>query len=630
MSSEQFPFPHTYSDDQPQDAAANVPADAMSTTDPSAEQTASGAEPLSHQSPSESAESLEAPLSVYEQRGQRTLDAYSASAEQTKKPNLLTDKARKILKGVALTAATLFFVVTLSACGAGTNTTATPAPDAPVAPTFDVDRMPDSAETPIIIESFTGYDFLDERIDGSFNQYDAGGHDCSYAKGDPVLEGTDAAGRKYPDIHSKGSFANMGYLLTLMRDENAIKDSSNITADEYGIAEKYIAFREKEKSAFIAVSNNLEGFEGLSYKAAITKIGDMDPFEKQEFQAKLQDYFENTDFSVEEVSGSITNHYIEEDAKGDKVTQDYTDYIEGSVRTLVSTYHGPDGKDYITRALLRCDNPFLIVTVVDRNTGEKTEVVVNRDDPVDFPPATSTPETGQPQGGDPNTTTGQPQGGDPNTTSGEPQGGDPSTETTPPTTTTPPETTPPETTPPETPPPVTTTPAPKDTTAEKENAGPDVTQLPLDNNVTPPTTQEQAQANFQSVQDQQAAEQAAREAAARRAAEQAAAEEAARQEAARRAAEEAERQQQLAAQQAAEEAERQRQAAEAARRAEEEAAARQQAAAEAERRRQEEEAARAAAQAEADRRAAEEAAAAAANANATADDRANLFNNGDF
>ena len=189
-----------------------------------------------------------------------------------------------------------------------------------------------------------------------------------------------------------------------------------------------------------------------------------------------------------------------------------------------------------------------------------------------------------------------------------------------------------------TPTPETPTPEPKNLEAEQKNAGDVVTPLELNEEVTPPTTIEQDQANFEAIQQQQAEDQARAEEAARVAAEQAAREQAAAAEAEqRRQAEEAARQAELAQMQEAErqqreaaEAEAQRAAEEAARAAAEQAAREQAAAAEAERARAAEEAARQQAQQEADNQAQANSEAATANEDATAEQRAEMFADGDF
>ena len=106
---------------------------------------------------------------------------------------------------------------------------------------------------------------------------------------------------------------------------------------------------------------------------------------------------------------------------------------------------------------------------------------------------------------------------------------------------------------------------PKNEEAEKKNAGEHVTQLPIDNNVTPPTTEAQDRQNFEAIEKQREQEAKANEEAARVAAEQAAAEAraAAEAEARRNAEEEANRQAAENAARAAAEEEANRQAAEA-------------------------------------------------------------------
>ena len=194
---------------------------------------------------------------------------------------------------------------------------------------------------------------------------------------------------------------------------------------------------------------------------------------------------------------------------------------------------------------------------------------------------------------------------------------------------------------------------PKDVVAEVINAGPDVTPLPIDNRVTPPTTLEEDQENFKAIEAQRAEEERAQKEAERRQREQEERERqaAAEAEARRQAAEQAERERQAAVAEAAkraadeearrkiEQEERERQAAEAeARRQADLAAAAAAAEAKAKQEAAAAEAARAAAerealaqaQAAANAAAAEVAQEAASHADDTATERANLFNNGDF
>ena len=199
----------------------------------------------------------------------------------------------------------------------------------------------------------------------------------------------------------------------------------------------------------------------------------------------------------------------------------------------------------------------------------------------------------------------------------------------------------------------------KNLTAQAENSAQKVgtvnvvKPLPINNEVTPPTTIEQAQANFSAIEerpeeDARRAEEAARIKAEREAAERQAAAEA---EARRRAEEEAEARRRAEAEEAArraadeetrrqiEEAEHQRQiaeaeaklrAAEAAAEAEAEARAKQEAAAATERQAAEEATAREQAQAAANTTAEQVAEEAASHANDTASERAATFNNNGF
>ena len=158
---------------------------------------------------------------------------------------------------------------------------------------------------------------------------------------------------------------------------------------------------------------------------------------------------------------------------------------------------------------------------------------------------------------------------------------------------------------------------PKNVEAEKQNAGDYVTPLPIDNKVTPPTTEAEDRKNFDAIAEQQRQQQAAAEQAARVAAEQAAAEQAAAAEAAARAKADEEAAQAQAANEAA------AKAAEEAARAQEEANRQ-----EAEQRAQEEAAQQA--QAEADAQAEQNNQEAESHNDDNASERAADFNSGDF
>ena len=171
---------------------------------------------------------------------------------------------------------------------------------------------------------------------------------------------------------------------------------------------------------------------------------------------------------------------------------------------------------------------------------------------------------------------------------------------------------------------------PKDPQQEIAHAGPDVTPLELDEDVTPPTTLEQDQANFSAI-EQQRQEDAARQAEAERvAAQQAEAERQAAVQAEARRQAEAEAAAQRSAEAAAAEAARQAEANRAAEAAAQQAAQEQQARAAEEAAAAQEAAARQQAQAAAEAAAAQAAPEAASHADDSAAERANLFENGDF
>lgn len=628
MRSEQFPFPSVEANEQPQDGTA--------------------------------AEASETPKDAYGERGRYALDSYGSSPETTGKPDLFSKNAKDVIKKLTVIGVSLYAALTLSACGADKNAAAAEQPSpAPEPAQVDVavpQWEPGRAES----NSLTGSPELDAilDIDGSFNQYDNyGGHDVSYAKNPALRE----QGR--PDIYSPGSFSNVADLLTLMSKHDLIADPANITPEEWGTAFKAVVFSEKELAAYVAVSNNVSGFEGLSYKEATAKIAAMDSTGKQELQAALQDVFSRAAFSDGSVTGSITNYYIPDDAEGGKRIEAQQDYIEYETGTIVMRVSGesaahddgtyimtPDGRympaaayatetsdddgvTYVTEFLKRCFNPAEEGKIIDNATGVSGRIIINTEEPsVIEEPGTTSTETGKPAGGDSNIG-GRPAGGDPGIETSPEVPSDNSPEVPPDTSPeVPPETspgvppeTPPETSPenpPETP---TAQITPKDETSQRDNAAADVTQAPVSDSVTSP---EAGQENVEQITWQEEQTRREQEEARHRAEEQAAAEAQAAEEAEsrRRAEEQAEAERAAAAAQADAEAESRRQADEAAARAEAEAEARQQAAAEAERQRAAEEAARQTAQEEANQQAATE----SADVNATMDERGNMFDNGAF
>ena len=170
----------------------------------------------------------------------------------------------------------------------------------------------------------------------------------------------------------------------------------------------------------------------------------------------------------------------------------------------------------------------------------------------------------------------------------------------------------------------------KNEQALEDNAGPRVDQRNLDNNVTPQTPLKDDQKNFEAIEKQKEEDAKKAEEAQRIKEEQAAKEEQAKKEAeARRQAEE-EAARKASEEEKAREAEAAAKAEAAKKAAEEEAAKKQAEAAEAERKAAEEEAARKAAEEEANKNNVENNAEADSNNDAGADERGDMFNNGDY
>ncbi|MBQ3474544.1 cell envelope integrity protein TolA, partial [Candidatus Saccharibacteria bacterium] len=170
----------------------------------------------------------------------------------------------------------------------------------------------------------------------------------------------------------------------------------------------------------------------------------------------------------------------------------------------------------------------------------------------------------------------------------------------------------------------------KNEQALEDNAGPRVDQRNLDNNVTPQTPLKDDQKNFEAIEKQKEEDAKKAEEAQRIKEEQAAKEEQAKKEAeARRQAEE-EAARKASEEEKAREAEAATKAEAAKKAAEEEAAKKQAEAAEAERKAAEEEAAKKAAEEEAKKNNVENSAEADSNNDAGADERGDMFNNGDY
>lgn len=182
------------------------------------------------------------------------------------------------------------------------------------------------------IKSLTGYEVLDKTIDGSFMQYDnigcyeSEGKVSDYAVGNPdaVLEA-------------------MGI------------DPANATAEERGIVQEYFAYSMAEPAASVAIVGDFEGFDGLTQNQAETKIKKMTAEEKVKFQSQLKDYFDKTEYHYETGSGKYRNQGIYEDKEGNKYSRFSNSDLTG-IRILIGKTTSDDGVVRIRMSKGDCGN----------------------------------------------------------------------------------------------------------------------------------------------------------------------------------------------------------------------------------------------------------------------------------
>ncbi|MBR3254098.1 hypothetical protein IKF86_02525 [Candidatus Saccharibacteria bacterium] len=344
-------------------------------------------------------------------------------------------------------------------------------------------------------------------------------------------------------------------------------DPAEATAEDYGTAYEYVVYSQKESAAFVAVANKMEGFENLSYEQGEKKIADMSAEEKDEFQEQLKDHFDDVTYEFETGKGIGTNHFIREKEDGSTYGVWITD-DETGIEHVNAKHKETDGSYTITYMQVRCFNSGNTV-IIQHVDGTREEIPIT----IENPPEESTPPGDQEHHDEHHEDPDDPTPGN----------------------------------------------QPKNVQAEKKNAGNVVTPMGLNENVTPKTTLDQDQANFDAITKQQNTDQARAAEAARVAAEQAEAQRVAAAEAEQRRQAEAAAAQARAAEEAAAQA-----------RAEEQARQAQAAAAEAERQAAAEAAAREAAQREAEARADAQSSESTSGQNDTASDRANAFANGDY
>ena len=438
----------------------------------------------------------------------------------------------------------------------------------------DLAKKPDSREAAFSmkaekpeIKSLTGFEMLDLLIDGSFSQYD-------------ILGCYDYEPEKKV---SKGAVGNPDAVLEALGI-----DPNNATAEERGAVQEYFAYAMAEPAAPVAIAGSFEGFSGLTQNEAENKIKNMSLEEKANLQDQLKDYFDKTEYYYKTGSGPYRNHFIYEDANGEK----HSSFVESDLtgkRVLIGETILPNGATVIWMSKEDCGNNEDRFTVVSPDA-PPIEIVIPED-----PQSPEEPESNPTE---------------------EPTKEEDETPVNPvipnywinyP-----------------------TNPAPKNEQALIDNAGERVDEQNLDTKITPETIIAQDQENFADIEQQRKEDELRAIEAERIRAEQAEKERIAAEQAARIAEEQARANEQQIPNNAEAQAAAEAAANEAAARAAAAAAAEQQAAAAAEAQAAAEAAAAANAQAAADAAAAANAAAAAANANAGAQERANIFANGEF
>lgn len=203
----------------------------------------------------------------------------------------------------------------------------------------DLANRPDSREAAFStrlekaeIKSLTGYEVLDKTIDGSFMQYDNIGCYESEGKVSDYAVGN-------PDV----TLEAMGI------------DPANATAEERGIVQEYFAYSMAEPAASVAIVGDFEDFDGLTQNQAETKIKKMTAEEKVEFQSQLKDYFDRTGYYYKTGSGWYRNQGIHEDKEGNKYSSFSNSDLTGK-RILIGETTSDDGVVRVWMSKEDCGN----------------------------------------------------------------------------------------------------------------------------------------------------------------------------------------------------------------------------------------------------------------------------------
>lgn len=272
-------------------------------------------EPEKTETKTEQTETETTPRSTYEERGEKTRKAYEKETGRESLLSKIYEKAKKneTVKKVLSAAAGIAVVGVLVA----SFVTGGPNNSSVIESTSTTSSI--SAEQETGPESLTGYEILDNTIDGSFLQY--GNIGCY-------------------ESHEKTADISVGAPNEVLRAIGINPD--NATPEERGVVQEYFAYSMEEPAASVAIAGQLEGFYGLTQKEAEDKIHNMTAEEKTKLQSQLKDFFDHTSYHEEFGNGAYLNQYIAEDENGEK----YSGFTESNLtgqKMLVGVTKFEDG-----------------------------------------------------------------------------------------------------------------------------------------------------------------------------------------------------------------------------------------------------------------------------------------------
>ncbi len=256
-----------------------------------------------------------------------TPEEVEATIEKAKNKSNLKNTLRSAFL-IALTTATIAL---------GTIAIISSRPSAPEAPSAysyvnSRDHQRVSVGEQAEVKSLTGYEVLDETIDGTFLQYDNIGCYESEEKTSPNAVGN-------PNIVLRAIGIN----------------PEEATAEQRGAAQEYFVFSMEEPAASVAIVGNFKGFEGLTQDEAENKIHNMSDEEKADLQDQLKAYFDKTEYHYETGSGPYRNQYIYTDKNGEK----HSGFVESDLtgkRILVGVTTLDDGTTITWMSKEDCGN----------------------------------------------------------------------------------------------------------------------------------------------------------------------------------------------------------------------------------------------------------------------------------